>query len=261
MKKLNTLIKGLTVFRKQLVLVLISLSIVFNLKAEDGSNTVVDIIVNSPDHTTLEAAVLAAELEGALSGEGPFTVFAPTDDAFAALPEGTVDALLNDIPALTAILTYHVAGGKVLSTDLSDGMVITTLNGKDVTVSITGEGVFINDAKVMVADIPADNGVVHVIDAVLIPPASTNVLNRVAAERMFKVYPNPAENYLNINLLDDYTGKPGTISIVRIDGTQIMEISTKDSIYNLDVSHLSSGIYFVLMKTGNKVYSEKLMIK
>jgi uncharacterized surface protein with fasciclin (FAS1) repeats len=134
------------------------------------SNTVVDIIVNSDDHTTLETAVVAAGLVETLSGEGPFTVFAPTDAAFAALPAGTLDAVLADIDLLTAILTYHVVGGTALSTDLADGQVVTTLNGADVTVTITADGVFVNDAQVVLADLLADNGVVHVIDAVLLPP-------------------------------------------------------------------------------------------
>ena len=144
------------------------------------SNTVVDIIVNSPDHDTLEAAVLAAGLEGALSGDGPFTVFAPTDAAFAALPAGTIEALLNDIPTLTSILTYHVAGVNALSTDLSDGQIIETLNGNTVTVTINTNGVFINNAQVTVADIVADNGVVHVIDAVLIPSRAYTVFDVIA---------------------------------------------------------------------------------
>jgi uncharacterized surface protein with fasciclin (FAS1) repeats len=131
--------------------------------------TVVDIVVDSPDHTTLEAAVVAAGLVETLQGDGPFTVFAPTDAAFAALPEGTVEALLNDIPALTDILTYHVVGAKAMSTDLSDGQKIITVQGKKVTVTINENGVFIDNAKVTVVDIEADNGVVHVIDAVLIP--------------------------------------------------------------------------------------------
>ena len=135
------------------------------------TNTVVDIVVNSEAHTTLETAVVAAGLVETLSGEGPFTVFAPTDDAFAALPAGTLDAVLADMDLLTAILTYHVVGGTALSTDLSDGMMVTTLNGADVTVTINADGVFINDAQVTVADVVADNGVVHVIDAVLLPPA------------------------------------------------------------------------------------------
>ncbi len=137
------------------------------------SNTVVDVIVNSEDHTLLEAAVGAAGLVDALSGEGPFTVFAPTDDAIVALTEAleiTADDLLA-LPNLGDILQYHVVGAAAYSTDLSDGQVIETLVGEDVTVSITVDGVFINDAQVTVADIAADNGVVHVIDAVLLPPA------------------------------------------------------------------------------------------
>jgi len=132
--------------------------------------TITDVVVNSPVHETLEAAVIAADLAGTLAGEGPFTLFAPTDDAFAALPAGTVESLLQDPSgALTDILLYHVASGTALSTDLSDGMMVPTLNGNSVTVTINDNGVFINDAQVTVADIVTDNGVVHVIDAVLLP--------------------------------------------------------------------------------------------
>ena len=140
------------------------------------AQTVVDIIVNSPAHDTLEAAVIAAGLADDLSGAGPFTVFAPTDDAFKALPEGTIEALLAD-PAgdLANILLYHVASGKVMAGDLSDGQMIPTLLGKDVKVTMNDEGVFINNAKVTVADLQADNGVVHVINAVLMPPSNTVV--------------------------------------------------------------------------------------
>lgn len=140
---------------------------------EAPSNTVVDIVVNSPVHNVLEAAVLEADLAGALSGEGPFTVFAPTDDAFIALAtalEVAPEDLLA-LPELTEILLYHVVGATALSSNLSDGQTVMTLNGADVTVTINDAGIFINDARVTVADILADNGVVHVIDAVLLPPA------------------------------------------------------------------------------------------
>ena len=145
------------------------------------TNTVVDIIVNSEDHTLLEAAVGAAGLVDALSAEGPFTVFAPTDEAFTALAEAfdvTVEELLA-YPLLGAVLQYHVVGAEAYSADLSDGQMITTLLGEDVTVSITADGVFINQAQVIVADIAADNGVVHVIDAVLVPefPEETTVVD------------------------------------------------------------------------------------
>ena len=139
---------------------------------EQPSNTVVDIVVNSPVHNLLEAAVIEADLAGALSGEGPFTVFAPTDDAFLALA-GALDATAEDLlalPELADILLYHVVGATALSSDLADGQTIATLNGAEVTVTINDQGIFINDAQVTVADIVADNGVVHVIDAVLIPP-------------------------------------------------------------------------------------------
>ena len=140
------------------------------LVPEEETTTVVDIIVNSPDHNTLETAVVAAGLVETLSGSGPYTVFAPTDAAFAALPAGVLDALLADPNgALTEVLFYHVVGGTALSTDLSDGQEVVTLNGTSVTVTISGGNVFINDAQVIVADLIADNGVVHVIDAVLVP--------------------------------------------------------------------------------------------
>ena len=144
---------------------------------EATSNTVVDIVVNSEVHNLLEAAVITADLAGTLSGEGPFTVFAPTDDAFLALA-GALGATAEDLlalPELTDILLYHVVGGTALSTDLSDGQMVTTLNGADVTVSIECDGsISINDAQVIAADIEADNGVVHVLDAVLTLPVASS---------------------------------------------------------------------------------------
>ena len=143
------------------------------------STTVVDVIVNSDVHTLLEAAVGAAGLVDALSGEGPFTVFAPTDDAFIALA-GALDVTAEDLLALDGladILLYHVVGAQVLSTDLADGATAATLLGEDVTVTINDDGIFINDAQVTVADIVTDNGVVHVIDAVLLPPTPFTVVD------------------------------------------------------------------------------------
>lgn len=134
-------------------------------------SSVVEIIVDSNVHTTLEAAVIAANLAGTLSGTGPFTVFAPTDAAFAALPAGTLEDLLAEPSGLlTDILKYHVVGSKALSSSLSNGQMVSTLLGDNVTVTINADGVFINGAKVTIADIEAKNGVVHVIDAVLLPP-------------------------------------------------------------------------------------------
>ena len=136
--------------------------------ADSHGADIVDTAIAAGDFTTLVAAVQAAGLEETLRGEGPFTVFAPTDEAFAALPEGTVEALLNDIPTLTSILTYHVVPGAVMSTDLSDGMMAETVNGQSVTITL-GEGVQVDGANVIAADIEASNGVIHVIDAVIMP--------------------------------------------------------------------------------------------
>ncbi|MFD1341126.1 fasciclin domain-containing protein [Litorisediminicola beolgyonensis] len=119
---------------------------------------------------TLVTAVEAAGLVETLQGEGPFTVFAPTDEAFAALPEGTLDTLLmeENKDQLTAILTYHVVPGKVMSTDLTDGMEAETVEGSTVTIMTEG-GVTVGGANVVTADIEASNGVIHVIDQVIMP--------------------------------------------------------------------------------------------
>jgi uncharacterized surface protein with fasciclin (FAS1) repeats len=130
---------------------------------------IVDTAVAAGSFTTLVAAVQAAGLVDTLKGPGPFTVFAPTDDAFAALPKGTVEGLLADPAALAAILTYHVVSGKVMSTDLTNGMTATTVNGKDVTITLDG-GAKINGANIIQADIVTSNGVIHVIDSVILPP-------------------------------------------------------------------------------------------
>ena len=146
------------------------------------TNTVFDIIANSDVHTTLEAAIVAAGLDGTLSSDGPFTVFAPTDDAFSVIPENVLETLLEDPTGdLTQILLNHVVSGTAMSTDLSDGMMVETLQGGEVMVSITDGMVMIGNANVIVADITADNGVVHVIDAILQPEVPTNTVFDIIA--------------------------------------------------------------------------------
>ncbi len=134
------------------------------------SKDIVDTAVEAGSFTTLVAAVQAAGLVETLKGDGPFTVFAPTDDAFAALPAGTVEELLKpeNKDLLTSILTYHVVPGKVMSTDLSDGMTAATAQGSDVTIKTMG-GVTVDGANVVTADIETANGVIHVIDQVIQP--------------------------------------------------------------------------------------------
>ena len=138
--------------------------------ADEETADIVDTAVSVGDFTTLVAAVEAAGLLDTLKGEGPFTVFAPTDAAFAALPEGTVEGLLEDTEALTGVLTYHVVDGKVLAEDVVTLDSAETLNGQSITIEVVDGGVVLNgEAKVIVTDIQTSNGVIHVIDAVLIP--------------------------------------------------------------------------------------------
>jgi uncharacterized surface protein with fasciclin (FAS1) repeats len=138
--------------------------------AESHSKDIVDTAVAAGTFNTLAAALTAAGLVETLKGEGPFTVFAPTDEAFAKLPAGTVDTLLlpENKDQLVAILTYHVVPGAVMSTDLTEGMKAATVQGGEVTITLDG-GAKVNGAAVTTADIAASNGVIHVIDTVLMP--------------------------------------------------------------------------------------------
>jgi len=133
---------------------------------------IVQTAIDAGSFNTLVTAVQTADLVETLSGEGPFTVFAPTDDAFAAVPEETLNALLANKTELTKVLTYHVASGKYMSEDVVSMGNITSLEGNMLDVEVTNEGVFVGGAKVIQTDIECSNGVIHVIDTVLIPPAN-----------------------------------------------------------------------------------------
>jgi uncharacterized surface protein with fasciclin (FAS1) repeats len=148
----------------------LSLALILGLVSTASAKTVVDVALSSPDHTTLVAAIKAAGLAETLSGAGPFTVFAPTNAAFAKLPAGTVESLLKpeNKAQLVAVLTYHVVPGKVLSSDVKT-MSAKTVNGKDLAVKAAGGKVMINNATVTAVDLIADNGVIHVIDTVVLP--------------------------------------------------------------------------------------------
>lgn len=129
---------------------------------------IVDTAVQAGSFDTLVAAVKAAGLVETLKGAGPFTLFAPSDEAFAKLPEGTVDSLLKDIPKLKQILTYHVVSGKVMAADVVKLKTAKTVQGSDVKIDAS-KGVKINNSTVTTPDVAADNGVIHIIDTVLIP--------------------------------------------------------------------------------------------
>lgn len=136
----------------------------------EADKTIVEIAVESGDFDTLVTAVTEAGLVETLSGEGPFTVFAPNDEAFAKVPEATLTALLADKEQLTSVLTYHVVAGKVMAEDVVGLTSATTVNGQDLTIEVTEDGtVMVDGAKVLVTDIEASNGVIHVIDSVVLP--------------------------------------------------------------------------------------------
>lgn len=181
---------------------LLSILAAVTLSIGVNAQTIADIVANSPDHNTLEAALNAANLTSVLDGTDEYTLFAPTDAAFANLPEGLVEALLTDPSGvLTDVLLYHVVAGVAPSSALSDGQVVTTANGQDVTITISGGNVMVNNAMVTVADIMADNGIVHVIDAILIPQTTT----------VYDVVANSAD-HTTLETAIDLAGLDGTLS-------------------------------------------------
>ena len=157
--------KSLKTIAALAILALIALPLSAGNKSQPD---IVDIAAGAESFSTLVAAVQAAGLVDVLKGDGPFTVFAPTDDAFAALPAGTLDSLLQDKEALTKILTYHVVPGKVMASDVVKLNSAKTVQGQSISID-TANGVKVDNANVVSADIEATNGVIHVIDSVILP--------------------------------------------------------------------------------------------
>lgn len=149
--------------KKTLIASVLALGVAFSAQAKD----IVDTAVGAGSFKTLATALTAAGLIDTLKGPGPFTVFAPTDAAFAKIPKADLDALLKDKAKLTAVLTYHVVAGKVMAADVKAGTV-KSVQGSNITVT-TANGVMVDGAKVTATDIVADNGVIHVIDSVILP--------------------------------------------------------------------------------------------
>jgi uncharacterized surface protein with fasciclin (FAS1) repeats len=146
---------------------LIASVLAFGLSVSAQAKDIVDTAVGAGNFKTLATALTAAGLVDTLKGKGPFTVFAPTDEAFAKIPKADLDALLKDKAKLTSILTYHVVSGKVMAADVKAGKV-KTVQGSEITISTTA-GVKVDNANVIKTDITADNGVIHVIDSVVMP--------------------------------------------------------------------------------------------
>ncbi len=216
------------------------------------SETVVDIAIDN-DFTTLTSAVVAAELVPALSDPfGTLTVFAPTNDAFADLPDGTLDDLLADPTGdLADILLYHVVGSVALSSDLSDGQVIETLLGEDVSVSIDAS-VMINSSTVTLPDLESDNGVVHVINMVLLPPTSILELS----DLNISIFPNPSADFIQINS----DSQIQSLEIFDLNGAIVF---SENQVQNnrVDLSDLASGLYEIRVSVDGSVGTSKLLKK
>lgn len=222
--------------------------------------TVVDVAIDN-NFTTLTTAVVAAELLPALTDPaGTFTVFAPTDDAFAALPAGTLDALLQDPTGdLANILLYHVLGAEAFSTDLSDGQMATTLLGQDITVTISGDTVRINNATVVMADVSSDNGVVHVIDAVLLPEI-TKVTSLQESNLDIQVFPNPTSEQVNIEINEVVNGNiPAQLFDSYGRMVQQKMFATGNNVLN--TQNLSDGLYYLIITVDQKRISQVISIR
>lgn len=220
------------------------------------NETVVDVAINDDDFNTLVAAIVSAELLPVLTDPfATYTVFAPTDIAFQAYAEseGTDEEGILELEDLEDILLYHVLGEVVLSAELESGQTLTALNEGNLSVFIDQGETMINDATLMIPDLEASNGAVHVIDGVLIRPSSSTE-NVVVNEPSFNVYPNPATDLINIDGLDqgDYI----------ISDQQGRTVKTGLITNNpIQVDHLNDGIYFITTTHNNKVSKARFIIK
>jgi transforming growth factor-beta-induced protein len=226
--------------------------------------TVVDIATGSEDFSILVTALtredLTIDFAGALTGEGPFTVFAPTNAAFAALLAELGASSLDDIDTATleAVLQMHVLEGKVMSTDLSEGLTAETLLGEMLTFSLEG-GPTLTDpngrvSSITAVDIEAQNGVVHVIDKVILP-LTTSITS--FDEMKFDFYPNPATGYITVR-----TEESGnTLHIVDISGKLMHTEKLVQPVQRVELQGLTPGMYFISIDSGSKKVTQKLIVR
>lgn len=227
--------------------------------------TVADIAVRSPVHTTLETAVGLANLVGALSDPtANLTVFAPTDDAFDAVDPAVLAALLADpTDSLTNVLLYHVLGAQVSASDIVDNNITTatTLQGEDISIDVTANGVVLNsDVNVVITDIFGTNGVVHVIDGVLIPQVLSSTGAEPASSAGIVVAPIPADTYTDLRLPSNMT-REVTVDLYDSRGAQLDQIRVNGGTTRIDLSSRAAGIYYMLIADGDKRYYQPLVVK
>ena len=188
-----------------------------SMDASPGGKNIVDTAVAAGDFQTLVAALQAAGLEDTLKGDGPFTVFAPNDAAFAKIPKDQLNALMANKTQLTALLTYHVVPGKVMSANLKNGMMIKTVPGENLIISLANGGVMVNDAKVVQADIVSTNGVIHAIDTVLIPMVVAKASNlNLSKSNINRIKTNSTDTTKEIAVSDSgVVSKPAPIKPIK----------------------------------------------
>ncbi len=227
--------------------------------------TVADVALRSPVHTTLETAVILAGLDGALSDPtADLTVFAPTDDAFNAVDPAVLNALLADpADSLTNVLLYHVLGAQVSAQDIIDNNITaaTTLQGEDISVDASSGSVVLNsNVNVVITDIFATNGVVHVIDGVLLPQVFSSTGAEPASSAGIVVAPIPADTYTDLRLPSDMI-REVTVDLYDARGSQIDRIRVSGANTRIDLSTRASGMYYLLIADGDKSYYQPIVVK
>ncbi|MGB3802301.1 MAG: fasciclin domain-containing protein [Lewinella sp.] len=222
--------------------------------------TVVDIVVDTDTLQTLEDAVIAAGLDDDLMTEGPFTVFGPSNDAFAAVDGDSLAMLLADpMGNLSTILQYHVVAGSYTSSDLVDGMMLTTLQGESLEVSINEDTIMIDSAMIIMADMMADNGIVHVINGVLLPYGSTSTDEPAFAQDVV-LSPNPASNVLNVQLPQSIAGR-ANLTLRDFSGRTVATRLSAGEREPLNVGNLPAGTYLLEIRADAGVIQRKVMVQ
>lgn len=219
------------------------------------------VIMENDTLTTLTTAIEAAGLGSALSMEGGYTVFAPSDAAFDALPEGDLEALLDDPEGdLTTALTYHVVAGTYYSGDLEDGMTLTTMQGEDLEVTMRNDSIFVDGVAISGPNMIADNGVVHVIDGVLLPGALTSTRAEPAFAKEVSIAPNPATSFFTVNLPMTITNS-AVLTLRDLSGRVVATQRATSDRQRLDVGNLANGTYLLEVRADAGTIQRKVMVQ
>ena len=236
---------------------------------QEVPENILSVVKASDDHSILETAIADAGLTEDLTGDGPFTLFAPSDEAFNNMDADVKDSIMSDpTGALADVLSYHIIGDSLFSSDLSDGIYLQTLQGDSVMIEQKGNDLLVNGAKITVnADIVAGNGIVHVIDSVLVPVHE--VVNAISHNDLtgnaLKIYPNPASEYVNLRYPAEY-GESLSVQIYNVLGKKVQDknlaISAEGNNHiQINVQNLKDGIYIVRFRAGNQIINKKLHVR